>query len=120
MLAICPDELTCDIAETYGVFDIRALTATLASVLAAGLREGSRVQMRLQKQTVPFDTLLLALVADRLGLQLWAGSKDARHNRNRPQSIVEQLTQGQDKEELKTFKTAAEFEAAFYNLAGGE
>ena len=120
MMAICGDELTCDIAETYGVFDIKTLTPTLASLLAAGLREGSRVQMKLQRQQVPFDTLLLALIADRVGLQLWGNTKDGQRNRNRPDSIVASLTQGQDKEEVKTFKSAAEFEDAFQNLAGGE
>ena len=114
------DELTCDFAETYGVFDCKTLPPETAAVLAWGLRESSRVKLKYAKQSVPFETLLLACIADRLGLQLWAGSKDAQHNRNRPESIVDRLTQGQEKDELKTFRTAAEFEAAFYNLAGGE
>jgi len=119
-MVTCGDELTCDFAEYYGVYGIKSLSPTLASVLAAGLREGSRVHMKTQNQQAPFDTLLLAVIADRLGLQLWAGSKDAQHHRNKPESIVERLTQGQSKDEVKTFRTAADFEAAFYNLAGGE
>ena len=119
-MVTCSDELTCDFAEYYGVYGVKTLTPTLASVLAAGLREGSRVHMKTQNQQVPFDALLLAVIADRIGLQLWAGSKDAQHRRNKPDSIVESLTQGQKEDEIKTFRTAAEFEAAFYNLAGGE
>ena len=120
MLTACPDELTCDFAETYGVFDCKSLPVDTAAVLAWGLRDGSRVKLKLSSQAVSLETLLLAIIADRVGLQLWSGTKDAQHNRNRPESIVDRLTQGQDKDELKTFRTAADFEAAFYNLAGGE
>lgn len=120
MVATHPDELTCDFAETYHVFNLRELSPTMAAVLANGLRDDSRVKMALQKNHVPLETLILASIADRVGLQLWAGSKDAQHNRNRPESIVEKLTQGQNEEKVKAFRTAAEFEAAFYNLVGGE
>ncbi len=118
MIAMHPDDLTCDFAETYHVFNLRELSPTTAAVLANGLREDSRVKMKLSKQNATLETLILATIADRVGLQLWAGSKDARHNRNRPESIVE-LLQGQE-DKAKTFRTAAEFDAAFNNLVGGE
>lgn len=119
MLASGEDDLICDFAETYGVMDFRALTPTMASVLACGLRDESRIKMKLQEQTVPLDTLLLAVVADRLGLLLWSGSKDAQHNRNRPDSIADRLLRGQTQDKVTAYKTAEEFEAAFLRLAGG-
>ena len=40
MAAQYPEELTCDMAETYHVLDWRALGLPLAATLAAGLRDG--------------------------------------------------------------------------------
>ena len=42
MAALAPDELVCDMAETYHVLDWRALGLPLAATLAGGLRETSR------------------------------------------------------------------------------
>lgn len=120
MILKCRDELICDFAETYRIYDYRELPPHTAAVLACGLRDDSRVKMKLQKLDVPFDTLLLAAIADRMALQLYSGTKDAQHHRNKPELLAPKLLQGQEEDKVQTFKTAAEFEAAFYNLAGGE
>ncbi len=120
MIAIDEDALVCDMAETYRIYDYRALSPQKAAVLACGLREDSRIKMQIQKQSVPFETLLLAVIADRLGLQLWAGTKDAQHRRNRPDSIAEKLLQGQSEDNVKAYSLASDFDAAFRRLAGGE
>ena len=120
MIAADEDALVCDMAETYRIYDYRALSPRKAAVLACGLRDDSRIKMAIQKQTVPFDTLLLATIADRLGLQLWAGSKDAQHRRNRPDSIAEKLLQGQNEDRVKAYTSASDFDNAFRRLAGGE
>lgn len=41
------DALLCDMAETYGVFDLRALPLQTVAVLAQGLRPDSRIMLRL-------------------------------------------------------------------------
>jgi len=120
MIATHEDELVCDMAETYRIYDYRALSPKMAGVLACGLRDNSRVKMAMQNANAPLETLLLAMIVDRLGLQIWAGSKDAQHRRNRPESITEMLLQGQNEDNVKAFRTAEEFAAAFHALAGGE
>lgn len=114
------DALVCDMAETYRIYDYRALSPHQAAVLACGLRDDSRIKMKLQEQNVPLDTFLLAVIADRLALQLWAGSKDGQRHRNRPESIAEKLTQGQEEEKVKAYRTASDFDAEFKRLTGGE
>ena len=42
MMAKYPDELTCDMAETYGVFDIKRVPVKLLATLAVGLRDDSQ------------------------------------------------------------------------------
>ena len=59
MAALAPDELVCDMAETYHVLDWRALGLPLAATLAGGLRETSRTCMALNHAPITTDTLLL-------------------------------------------------------------
>ena len=66
MMAKYPDELTCDMAETYGVFDIKRVPVKLLATLAVGLREDSRVKMAKRGALVDTKTILLAKLLDML------------------------------------------------------
>lgn len=112
MLSACPDALVCDLAETYGVLDCRALPGRLLATLAAGLREDSRARLALCGAKAPQQTLLLAAAVDRLSLLVWAQSKDARRGRGRPASVLGALLGEEPKQEAAAFATAEEFEAA--------
>lgn len=79
MAALAPDELVCDMAETYHVLDWRALGLPLAATLAGGLRETSRTCMALNHAPITTDTLLLGAMADSLQLLVWSKTKDAQH-----------------------------------------
>ena len=59
MAALAPDELVCDMAETYHVLDWRALPLRLAATLAAGLPETSRSLRKAAGRTVDFETKFL-------------------------------------------------------------
>ncbi len=84
--------LTCDMAETYHVLRMRALPARLLATLACGLREDSRIMMRLSGRRINLRDTLAAAACDRLSLLLWAQTKAAQHGRNRPKSLVELLS----------------------------
>ena len=88
MMAKYPDELTCDMAETYGVFDIYRLPARLAAKLAVGLRDDSRVKKAKTKTTVPDETLLLACIADCVRWLKWSRTEDGLKGVNHPKSIL--------------------------------
>jgi len=64
MMAKYPDELTCDMAETYGVFDIKRVPVKLLATLAVGLRVDSRVMMAKRGALVNTQTVLLAKLID--------------------------------------------------------
>ena len=64
MMAKYPDELTCDMAETYGVFDIKRVPVKLLATLAVGLRDDSRVMIAKRGALVDNKTILLAQIAD--------------------------------------------------------
>lgn len=121
MIAKDESALICDFAETYHIFDYKALPLRTAATLAAGLHENSRIKMTMTGQTVHRDTLLLAAVVDRLSLLVWAKTKDAERGTNKPKSILGMLTQQEEtgKENYETFETAEEFEAARKQIIQG-
>lgn len=106
------EELICDLAETYRVYDYRSLPLTLVSTLAAGLGRDSRIKLKMSGLQCGLDTMLLAAVADRLSYLLWAQTKDAQHGRNKPASIYEMLSDPETKQsDIEAFATADDFDS---------
>ena len=89
MIRTDEDALICDFAETYNIYDFKRLPLKVAAALAVGLRDDSRIKMKLSGAQAPADVLLLAAAVDRLSLLVWAQTKDAEKGRNRPKSILE-------------------------------
>lgn len=119
MLKTDREALLCDLAETYGVFDLYALPVPTLAVLAAGLREDSRIKTRLSGVSVPRKDLLIAAAVDRLSLLVWGMSEDAKRGTNRPKSLVAALmgeTEGSS--DVMTFESPDDFEAAWAAATG--
>ena len=114
--------LICDLAETYGVLDWRALPLKTAAALASGLRDDSRIKMKISGAPADRTTILLASAVDRLTWLAWSKTKDAEKGRNRPESIVAKIIEaGQKKEpEYMSFRTTEEFDAAWKTATGGD
>ena len=101
----------CDLAETYHVLDYRVLPLKIVAALASGLREDSRIRMKLSGMRVSTDTMLAAATVDRLSMLIWAKTKDGEIGRNRPESILDKLTAEDTRsdEEYKAFDSPEEF-----------
>lgn len=113
MLAKYPDELQCDLAETYRIYDWKALPVRTVATLSCGLRENSRVMRAMSGQKQTIDTMLLAAAVDRLSLLVWFQTKDGQKNRKRPPSLTEELTKDRSKEEKPMlFDTPEAFDEA--------
>lgn len=68
MLATDRDALLCDMAETYHIWDYEALPVETLAALASGLRDNSRIKMKLAGlKYIPVETVL-PQIADRLTL----------------------------------------------------
>ena len=119
MIASSEDALICDMAETYGILDYRALPLPLAATLAAGLRETSRSKMRLSGAHAAPDTLLHAAAVDWLATLAWMQSENGRKNINRPRPVLEIFT-GDHKaaNPVVAFDSAADFEAERARILG--
>ena len=115
MLRTDETALICDLAETYGVLDWKALPLKTVAALSAGLRDNSRIKMKMSGQKIASETALLAAIADRLSMLVWFRTKDGVNNRNRPESILARLIgedQEQNEKDFQVFRTPEEFEEA--------
>lgn len=121
MIATDRDALICDMAETYGIFDLRALPVSLLATLAVGLRGNSRIKMRLSETTATTSDVMLAAAVDRLSMLVWMQSEDGRRGVNRPKSLVK-IISGEKREEgadgVRAFDSPVDFEAEWARITG--
>lgn len=111
MIELDEDALICDFAETYHIYDFRGLSPIRAGVLACGLRDDSRIKMKMMGMKVPFDDMLLATIADKLENQLYQYAKaHGASSLGEPVSIVQQLNNSpSDNKEFRTFTSGDDF-----------
>lgn len=88
------------------------------AALSCGLPSSSRTMRRVSGQKMSAEETLLAACVDRLSLLVWMNSDDGRKNRNRPKSILSELTE--EKEKPNAYKDGAAFMAARNAILGGE
>lgn len=120
MLKLDEDAIICDLAETYNIYDYRQLPALKVAVFVCGLRNNSRIMMKISDCKLPLDTLLLAGVADRLSVMIWQNTRDGQKGKNQPISIVDQLTRKQVEREELSFESGKDFETEKARILRGE
>jgi len=118
MIATDEDALICDLAETYGIFNMEGLPVELVAVLSCGLRENSRIKMVMSDTTVDPNTLLNAAAVDRLTTLIWQRTKDGAKGRNRPPSIVERMLKKPQDDDVRRFRSVEEFERERNRILG--
>ena len=107
--------LVCDLAETYQIFDYRSLPVQLVATLSAGLRDNSRIKMRLAGAPASQDILLLAAIADRVEMFRY-GFSDQKNKP--PVSILEEMYGKKSANGVRGFDSVDEFEATLARLKG--
>lgn len=122
MLLTDRDALICDLAETYRIYDLNAVPLELLSVFACGLREDSRIRMKINGADFSLDTIFLAGALDRLSLLLWMNSQDGQKNRNRPESLTEKLLNTgteEKKDKVVGFENPEDFRSKWVEITKG-
>lgn len=121
MLAEGRDELVCDFAETYHVLDLWALPVPLMATLAAGLRDNSRVKMKMAGLMYIPPEVLLPRVTDVLTAIAVGLSKNAKM----PPLMMDVMTGKAKPKEEKTepvmsFDSTEDFDAMWAQLTHKE
>lgn len=112
MMKIDKDLLECDLAETYHIFNMYELPLKKVALFSYGLRENSRIKLKMNGMNYSFETMLLAGALDRLTLLVWGQTKDGSKGINRPDSILSKLMGEETKtnREHMVFETSEDFE----------
>ena len=121
MIALDEDALICDFAETYQIYEYRALPVKLCATLAAGLRDTSRIKTKIGGLNATIDIILLAHIIDSVNTLVWFQTEDGHKNKNRPESILEKIMADPEEEpEFMSFDTPEEFELARQMILTGK
>lgn len=116
-MTVCEDELICDLAETYHIYAYKEMDPLLIGTLCVGLRDDSRVKMKVSNSKITLEQALLGRIADELAFLSWTKTKDAQKGRGRPASILKMLT---EEKEVEAFKDADSFNDAWAAIVGDE
>lgn len=120
MLREAREELLCDFAEYYHIYDLRDFSVQYIAILAKGLRNESRVKMKLSNTEITFDRLALATLIDGVNLLIWQNTKSGRNGKHRPKSVAERLIKKETEEsEVQGFLSIEDFERTRARLIGG-
>jgi len=118
MWSAAKDELLCDFAETYGIYDLRALPVRTLAVLACGLGRNSRVWAKTQGFEARWSEIVLAMCADRLAVLAWQNTEDGHKGENYPTMLTPALLGMSDQSEKRyeTYDSGEDFMAAWNSL----
>ena len=126
MIKTDEDSLVCDLAETYNIYDYEQLPLKKVAVFSYGLKDDSRIKMKLNGQKTPLDTLILAGISDKVNSLVWFQTEDGQKGRNRPKSLADTLINYDKNDEkdddMVVFHSGEDFERLRQELikGGGE
>ena len=80
------------------------------AILVYGLRENSRLKMKILNSKMETKIYLLAGILDRLTLLVYANTKDAQKGRNKPKMLLDTIEKSKDN--VSSFTSGEDFEKA--------
>lgn len=115
MLSTDKDALLCDLAETYGIYDIKELPLSKVALFSVGLRINSRIKMIINGNSFDSKEILLASITDRLGIILsFLRGSDVT------ESILDKMIGNIPEKEYMVFNSIDEFEKERKRILGGD
>ncbi len=120
MLAFDRDALMCDMAETYGIYDIKAFRPKQVAMYACGLSPDSRIYTKMSGIHPRHIMEILAHIVDEL--QIMRYSLTAQKGDSLPTLFTDLIMDGEghkSKEATQGFRSGEEFDEAWKNLAKG-
>lgn len=122
MLNLDKDALLCDLAETYHIYDCKSLPCRMVAAFSCGLRENSRIKMKMAGIDPIPEQILMAAIADGTRTTAWLQSEDGATGINRPKSLLGMIIgDGTEKsKEIQTFDSGEDFDREWARLTGKE
>lgn len=106
MKSLDEEALICDLAESYKIYNYKSFDLNYIAILAKGLRDDSRIKMKLSGESLDDIKTMLAGILDRLTLILYSKTKDAAKGKKYPKLILD----NKKKDEVAGFYSGKDFE----------
>lgn len=113
------EELICDLAETYHIYNMYDFTPEYIGILVNGLDADSRVNRKIGEQKIKSETYLLAGIFDNVNYLLY-GMSDPKKRGNPPDSILKRLLSDEPREKEKVFVTPDDFRETWKKIVGAK
>lgn len=121
MISTDKDALLCDLAETYHIYDYRSQSCKMIAAFSCGLRNDSRIKMKISGTDITIEEMLLSALVDNTKLIAWMQSTDGANGTNRPKSLLDSLmNRGSEEKEIITFTSGKEFDEEWKRLTEKE
>lgn len=122
MISVSEDDLICDFAETYHIYDYKRLPVTYAATLAVGLRESSRIKMKIAGSNGTFKERILTMIFDVANIIKYYHTQDAVDGVNQPELLAPKLfdkdykpKEKADEDKYMRFSSGEDFKKAWNN-----
>lgn len=121
LLATDEDNLICDFAQYYGIYDMESqVSCSTAAILACGLPPESRVMRKMSNSPIDTTDTILAGIFDSLNNLMYMMS--GKRHRKKPESLLDKLLNVEKKkkkqENIVAFSSAEEFERVRNEIIG--
>ena len=119
MISVSEDDLICDFAETYHIYDYKSLPVPYSAILAVGLRDDSRIKMRITESKGTFEQHILSMIYDNVNIIKYYHTQDAVDGVNQPELLTPKLfdkdykPEKADDSEYMHFSSPEEFKRAW-------
>lgn len=120
MLNTDSDALECDLAETYHIYNYKELPLKKVALFSVGLREESRIKMKILNIKYPFKTILMSDIADKLAMLLWiyqGAKKNKKPDLILPKLFDVEMSKFNDKD-IVSFASIEDFEEERKRIIG--
>jgi hypothetical protein len=115
------DALICDLAETYRIYDYRSLPARTVATFAVGLRNDSRIKMRLSGEPLTFEQMMMVKIYDLLNWLDWVKIRENSKSKSKPPERLEDKIRKKaaKKSDTVVFNSVKDFETARHRMIEG-
>ena len=117
MLGKYKDEMICDLAEYYHIYNYKAVPVPLLATLVNGLREDSRVKGK--ELPIPMNLFFMSAIFDKLAWLCWSKTEDGAKGRHRPESITAKLLNTKQETKYETFASGEDFRKRWKEITDG-
>lgn len=120
MISTDEEALICDLAETYHIYEYRSLPCRKVAIFSCGLRNDSRIKMKIAQVNITPEQMMLAAIADSTRMTAWLHTKDAEEGTNRPKSLLGVLIGEREEKAVIAFDSGEEFREAWRRMTRKE